>query len=126
MTLLYDEIPSPIGTIVLVVSPDGVCALEFEDCRDRMRSLLQRRFGHVEPERRDDPSGCSTRVRALPKPGRTTCLMKYVFPASSSTSSAATFSAFDQIMCEPGSTWAYVYPGPRVTPRNWSSMNVQK
>ena len=47
MTFALERIPSPIGTILLVTSERGVCALDFEDCRGRMDALLERRFGTV-------------------------------------------------------------------------------
>ncbi len=64
MRLQLDEIPSPLGTILLVAGDDGVVALDFDDCRERMQTLLKARFGEVELVRADDPCGYSSRLRA--------------------------------------------------------------
>ena len=47
MKLELSRIPSPIGTVLLVTRPDTgrVCALDFDDCRERMHDLLAKRFG---------------------------------------------------------------------------------
>jgi methylated-DNA-[protein]-cysteine S-methyltransferase len=64
MQLDYDTIPTPIGTLLLVTGPGGVCALEFDEDADRVRDQLATRFGPVELCRRRDPGGVSGRVRA--------------------------------------------------------------
>lgn len=64
MKLDYDEIASPIGTVVIVTSSNGVCALDFDDCRARMRTLLATRYRPLELHPRSDPEGFSTLVRA--------------------------------------------------------------
>jgi methylated-DNA-[protein]-cysteine S-methyltransferase len=60
---LYDEIDTPIGTLLLVAGETGVCALDLEGDMAAVRGSLERRFGAVELRRHDDPGGFSTRVR---------------------------------------------------------------
>jgi len=64
MDLAFDQVRSPIGTIVVVADGDTVCALDFEDCRPRMLALLERRCGPVRLRRVRDPGGFASRVRA--------------------------------------------------------------
>src|SRR6266581_1628148 len=64
MRLLTDEIRCEIGTIVVAARDGRLCALDYDDCRDRMLSLLRRRYGDVELSRSSDPFGISDRVRA--------------------------------------------------------------
>lgn len=45
--LLYDEIGSPIGTILTAWHGVSLCALDYEDYRERMMELLRARFGEV-------------------------------------------------------------------------------
>lgn len=60
--LLVDYIPSPIGTIVIVVDGDRLCSLDFEDYTERMMRLLKRRYAEVQLTHVDDPHGFSTRI----------------------------------------------------------------
>src|SRR5262245_32533387 len=64
MRLLTDEIASPIGAIVVAVRDGRLCALDFEDYRDRMLSLLKRRDRNLELIPLPNPFGVSDRVRA--------------------------------------------------------------
>jgi methylated-DNA-[protein]-cysteine S-methyltransferase len=64
MELGIDRVRSPIGTITLVANEQALCALDFEDCRARMTTLLERRYGSVRLKKADDPGGFSCRVRA--------------------------------------------------------------
>ncbi len=45
--LNYDEIESPIGTILTAWHNGALCALDYEDYRERMLQLLRTRFGEV-------------------------------------------------------------------------------
>ena len=45
MNLFLDRIPSPIGTILLVSDGQALCALDFEDCEERLHRLLRRYCG---------------------------------------------------------------------------------
>lgn len=62
-TLLIDQIESAIGTICLVSDGDKLCALDFEDYRDRMLKLLTAHFGLVDLVAATDPGGFSTQLR---------------------------------------------------------------
>lgn len=60
--LLVDRIPSPIGTIVIVVDGDSLCSLDFEDYAERMMKLLRRRYGEVRLQPAHDPHGFSSLI----------------------------------------------------------------
>ncbi|WP_151755001.1 methylated-DNA--[protein]-cysteine S-methyltransferase [Dictyobacter vulcani] len=62
--LRYDELESPIGTLVLVVDGEQLCSLEYADYEERMQLLLRRRYGAVQLTQATDPYGFSSRVRA--------------------------------------------------------------
>ncbi len=64
MQLHIDEVESPIGVLLVVAGPRGLCALDFADCRDRMQRLLAARYAHTGLTPRADPDGHSSRVRA--------------------------------------------------------------
>jgi methylated-DNA-[protein]-cysteine S-methyltransferase len=57
MKLEFDEIESPIGTLLLVCGDTGVLGLEFDADADRARARLLARFGSTELCRRADPRG---------------------------------------------------------------------
>jgi methylated-DNA-[protein]-cysteine S-methyltransferase len=62
--LEYDELSSPIGTILIACHDGVLCALDFSGYEARMLDLLRPRFGEVKPTRRHDPHGLRTRVQA--------------------------------------------------------------
>jgi methylated-DNA-[protein]-cysteine S-methyltransferase len=62
--ITIDEIPSPVGTIIVAATDRGVCTLDFTDCRKRMTTLLARRFGETRTTPATDPFGASSAVRA--------------------------------------------------------------
>ena len=64
MKLTIDEIPSPVGIIIVAATSRGVCTLDFADCRERMTTLLTRRFGETQTTPATDPFGASSAVRA--------------------------------------------------------------
>ena len=64
MNLALDAVASPIGTILVATTERALCALDFEDYRERMVRLLERRFGDVVLEHADDPLGAASAVRA--------------------------------------------------------------
>jgi methylated-DNA-[protein]-cysteine S-methyltransferase len=64
MDLLTDEIASPIGILVIAIRDRRLCALDYEDCRNRMLHLVTSRYGAVDLRRAVDPFGVSARVRA--------------------------------------------------------------
>jgi methylated-DNA-[protein]-cysteine S-methyltransferase len=62
--LMIDQIPSPLGTVTIVVDGERLCALDFEEYAPRMMNLLQHRYGEVSLQRIDDPNGFSSRLRS--------------------------------------------------------------
>jgi methylated-DNA-[protein]-cysteine S-methyltransferase len=64
MELAFDRLDSPIGAIAVVARGSALCALDFDDCTERMHSFLQRRFGSVTLRKAADPCGFTTRVGA--------------------------------------------------------------
>lgn len=61
--LQFDSIDSPIGTILIVVDDEQMCALDFADCEQRMMTLLKRRYGPVHLIQATDPCGFNSQVR---------------------------------------------------------------
>jgi len=55
MLLHYDEFASPIGRILFACDDRAVCALDFEEYRERMNRLLARRFAPLVFQRDSDP-----------------------------------------------------------------------
>ena len=45
--LYYDEIDSPLGTILTAWQDNALCALDYDDYRERMQQLLRARFGET-------------------------------------------------------------------------------
>ena len=46
LVLTLDEIPTPIGGLIVAVDPEGsLCAADWSDCRDRLLRLLARYYG---------------------------------------------------------------------------------
>lgn len=64
MKLVWDEIESPIGKLLLVCDERAVVALEFDDDPERFRARIERRADKVELRRAPDPHGWSTALRA--------------------------------------------------------------
>ena len=64
MPLYRDSIDSPLGAILIVSNDNAVCALDFEDCRPRMKRLLHARYGDVAPQEQADPHGVGERMAA--------------------------------------------------------------
>ena len=64
MDLWFDEIDSPVGTIVVVSDGENLCALDFGDYGERMHRLMAARYGEVRLIRAENPQGFSERVRA--------------------------------------------------------------
>ncbi|MGH9614351.1 MAG: methylated-DNA--[protein]-cysteine S-methyltransferase [Bryobacteraceae bacterium] len=62
--LLLDRIESPIGTVLLVSDGESLCALDFDDCEERMNALLRKRYDDFALQPTSDPQGFSTRLRA--------------------------------------------------------------
>ncbi|MBD2464730.1 methylated-DNA--[protein]-cysteine S-methyltransferase [Oscillatoria sp. FACHB-1407] len=64
MELLIDTIATEIGSIFIVSDGESLCALDYVDYEDRMRTLLTTRYGsfHVKPT--TDPMGASSQLQA--------------------------------------------------------------
>lgn len=60
--LQLDSIDSPIGTVLIVVDGEHMCALDFADCEQRMMTLLKRRYGQFHLTRVTDLYGFSSRI----------------------------------------------------------------
>jgi methylated-DNA-[protein]-cysteine S-methyltransferase len=64
MLLNYDQLESPIGSILLAVEGGQLCALEFADSETRFAASLRRRYGSVSLHAAADPCEFSSRLRA--------------------------------------------------------------
>jgi methylated-DNA-[protein]-cysteine S-methyltransferase len=64
MRLLSDHIPSVLGTLVIMVRDGHLCAVDFDDCRQRMMAAIETRYGAVEVCEESDPFGASSRIHA--------------------------------------------------------------
>ncbi len=64
MSLMWDELDSAIGRIVVVTNATHVIAVDFADSEARLRKILADRYGDIERCRTDDPLGVSSRLRA--------------------------------------------------------------
>src|SRR5207237_8645412 len=59
-----DTIDSEIGPIVIVIRPGALCAVDFAECDERMKTLLSRRFEDFALVHEDNPLGVSERLLA--------------------------------------------------------------
>ena len=64
MDFLIDRIASEIGTILIVSDGESLCALDYGDYEDRMKTLLQRRYERLRFHDATDPQGFSSRIRS--------------------------------------------------------------
>jgi methylated-DNA-[protein]-cysteine S-methyltransferase len=64
MDFLLDRIPTKIGTLLIVSDGECLCALDYDGCEERMMTLLQRRYEHVQFRDASDPQGFSSRIRS--------------------------------------------------------------
>jgi methylated-DNA-[protein]-cysteine S-methyltransferase len=62
--LLTDEIPGPLGTIVIAARDGRLASVDYGECRDRMMALLAARYGAVDLHAVPDPFGLSGSIRA--------------------------------------------------------------
>ena len=63
MELLFDEINSPLGPMLLVCRNGALANLDWTEFADRQRAQLVRRFGDVPWKKVADPHGFSGRVQ---------------------------------------------------------------
>src|SRR5262249_4745578 len=59
-----DQVPSILGTLVIVARDGRLCAVDFDDCRPRMVASIEWRYGTVEFQRTPDPFGMGTKILA--------------------------------------------------------------
>jgi O-6-methylguanine DNA methyltransferase len=59
-----DTVESEIGPIVIVTRPGALCAVDFADADERMKTLLSRRFEDFAIVHEDNPLGISEKLRA--------------------------------------------------------------
>ena len=59
-----DTIDSEIGPIVIVTRPGALCAVDFVECDERMKTLLSRRFEDFALVHEDNPLGVSEKLLA--------------------------------------------------------------
>ncbi|MGR9091787.1 MAG: methylated-DNA--[protein]-cysteine S-methyltransferase [Gammaproteobacteria bacterium] len=64
MRLMWDQIDSAIGRVVIVTTATHVVAVDFADSDERLQEILADRYGDVEQRRADDPLGVASRLRA--------------------------------------------------------------
>ncbi|MDJ0702582.1 MAG: methylated-DNA--[protein]-cysteine S-methyltransferase [Leptolyngbyaceae cyanobacterium MO_188.B28] len=64
MELLMDRVDSELGQILVVCDHHQLCALDFGDDEDRLKTLLNRRFGEIILRPATNPLGVSDRIRA--------------------------------------------------------------
>ena len=81
--LLIDQLESPLGTLVLVVNDEQLCALDYGDYDARMQRLLHQRYPAFELVPTSDPCGFTSLLKA------------YL---------AGNYAAVDQIPVKPGGT----------------------
>ncbi|MEB3211331.1 MAG: methylated-DNA--[protein]-cysteine S-methyltransferase [Leptolyngbyaceae bacterium] len=63
MQLWIDSLDSPIGTICLVTNEEAILAVDFEDCRDRMMTLLGARFDDISLVPMANPLGVTVKLQ---------------------------------------------------------------
>ena len=59
MRLDLERLETPIGAILIAHDGEQICALEFADCEDRLRSMLSRHFTNatLKPRKKRSPFG---------------------------------------------------------------------
>ncbi len=65
MRLMVDEIESPLGTIRVVTESGIVCAVDYDDCHERMTRLLRNHYGLFEMIPSSMMSDAAIRLRAF-------------------------------------------------------------
>src|SRR5579859_954578 len=72
-TLHIDRMNTPVGNIFIITDGELLCALDYEEYEQRMRTLLQRRYGTFSLMPTANPHNMSDRLRAY-FAGDHTCL----------------------------------------------------
>jgi len=104
MLLYYDEFASPIGRILFASDEKAVCALDFEDYRERMNRLLSRRFERLVFRRDSDPHNLKARLEQY-FDGDVRALDQVAVNASGSPFRQQVWEALRRIPA--GETWSY-------------------
>ncbi len=112
ITLFTDEIPSPIGGIILVTLSEGtetdaappLCAVEFDDCLDRLQRNLTARFGRYELLKVKNPGGHSDKMMAYLE-GDVTAIDALPVDSGGTEFQQQVWSALRRIPA--GQTWQY-------------------
>jgi len=104
VTLYLDEVDSPLGRMLLVTSPSGICGLEFADRRERLDRLLTRRFGDSRPTSRPGVLGAARRVREY-FAGRLDALESLPLDTAGTPFQREVWTALRTIPA--GTTWSY-------------------
>jgi len=104
MLLHYDEFASPIGRILFVSDGQAVCALDFNDYRERMNRLLARRFERLVFQRHSDPQNLKAHLRQYFE-GDVAALDGIAVNAGGSPFQQQVWQALRRIPA--GSTWTY-------------------
>lgn len=104
MWLHYDEFDSPIGRILFASDGQAVCALDFEDYRERMNRLLARLFVEVEFAPHSDPLKLKERLQAYFS-GNIFALDRVPVNSGGSAFQRQVWTALRSI--PPGETWTY-------------------
>jgi len=64
MSLMWDELDTAIGRVVVVTNATHVVAVDFADCDARLRKILARGYGDIEQQRVTNPLGTTARLQA--------------------------------------------------------------
>ena len=60
MQLSIARLDTPLGEMQIVSDVEGLCAIDFSDCEDRLMTHLNRRFGAADLKAEADPFGAVT------------------------------------------------------------------
>tara|TARA_R110002095_G_scaffold1363_3_gene7070 strand:+ start:2655 stop:3173 length:519 start_codon:yes stop_codon:yes gene_type:complete len=64
MSLMWDELDTAIGRVVVVTNATHVVAVDFADCDARLKKILARGYGDSERQRVANPLGATGRLQA--------------------------------------------------------------
>ncbi|MBM3516841.1 MAG: methylated-DNA--[protein]-cysteine S-methyltransferase [Alphaproteobacteria bacterium] len=103
-SLWREELPTPIGTVVLVGDGECLVALEFADRRDLLLERLAKRYGTTDIARRTKPSAAALRVADY-FAGNLTALADLETDPGGSPFERRVWDALRQIAC--GTTTSY-------------------
>lgn len=106
--LLTDEIPSPIGGIILVsletARGHSLCAVEFDDCLERLHRSLKGRFKRYDLQSAQNPGGHSQKLAAYFK-GHLTAIDDLPVDSGGTAFQQRVWQALRRVPA--GETWQY-------------------